>query len=41
MNLILLTLIIPPLHIRGLEGLSESGELTEHDEKQHLLPALK
>ena len=41
MNLILLTLIILPHHIRDLEGLSESGELTEHDEKQHLLQALK
>jgi hypothetical protein len=41
MNLILFTLIIPPRHIRDLEGLSESGELTEHDKNQHLLPALK
>jgi len=41
MNLILFALIIPPHHTRDLEDLSESGELTEYDEKQHLLPALK
>jgi hypothetical protein len=41
MNLILFTLIIPPHHMRDLEDLRESGELTEYDEKQHLLPALK
>jgi hypothetical protein len=41
MNLILFALIIPPHHMKDLEGLSESGELTKYDEKQHLLPALK
>jgi hypothetical protein len=39
MNLILLALIIPSHRMRELGGLSETEELTEYDEKQHLLPA--
>jgi len=31
MNLILFALIIPPHHMRDLEGLSESRKLTEYE----------
>jgi hypothetical protein len=40
MNLTLFASITPSHQMREHEGLNETGELTEYDEREHLLPAL-